>query len=331
MWYGVVTAEHAYLRSEPENEKKENKSGIEDEILSGWAVKVLEDNAASCKENDAESYVKVETHYGYQGYVKRGELRAVTEEELNSRQDPEKFFRIGIAEADLLDQPKVQGLPLELLVKNSVVELLEREVTEGWSLVRTAAGREGYIHTQNLRKREDTDGYLSAKTEEERSAYFQDWKAQILGGKSKNENAEEWYLGFGASEAEAEEILRERLAKSAEEFLGTQYRWGGKSSQGIDCSGLMFMSYLAQGILIYRDAQIVEGYPVKEIEKEQLKKGDLIFFPGHVAMYLGEGKYIHSTGFFKTPYVTVNSLREEDPDYRADLAEKITEYGSIFV
>lgn len=336
MWYGVVTAEHAYLRSEPENDKKENKSGIEDEILSGWAVKVPEDDVASSKEKDAESYVKVETHYGYQGYVKRGELRAVTEEELNSRQNPEKFFRIGIAEADLLDQPKVQGLPLELLQKNSVVELLEREAAEGWSLVRTAAGREGYIHTQNLRKREDTDGYLTAKTEEERSAYFRDWKAQVLRGKSRetsrfDEKAWEWYFDFGASETEAEEILRERLTKSAKEFLGTQYRWGGKSSQGIDCSGLMFMSYLAQGILIYRDAQIVEGYPVKKIEKEQLKKGDLIFFPGHVAMYLGDGKYIHSTGFIKTPYVTVNSLREEDPDYRADLGEKITEYGSIFV
>ena len=120
------------------------------------------------------------------------------------------------------------------------------------------------------------------------------------------------------------------MAESAKRFLGTQYRWGGKSSQGIDCSGLAFMSFLDNGLLIWRDAGIVEGYPIKSISSEALKKGDLIFFPGHVAMYLGEGRYIHSTGIYKTPYVTINSLNEEDEDYREDLAQKITGYGSVF-
>ena len=84
---------------------------------------------------------------------------------------------------------------------------------------------------------------------------------------------------------------------------------------------------LDQGILIYRDADIKEAYPVKRIPVEQLKKGDLLFFPGHVAMYLGEGKYIHATGYYQTPYVTINSLKKSDPDYRSDLAENITECG----
>ena len=61
-----------------------------------------------------------------------------------------------------------------------------------------------------------------------------------------------------------------------------------------------------------------------------LKKGDLIFFPGHVAIYLGDDKYIHSTGYTKTPCVTINSFRKEDPDFRADLVDKITECGSVF-
>lgn len=90
------------------------------------------------------------------------------------------------------------------------------------------------------------------------------------------------------------------------------------------------MSYLDQGILLYRDADIQEGYPVKVIPKEKLKKGDLLFFPGHVAMYLDEGRYIHATGYWKTPYVTINSLNESDPDYRADLAGKLRECGSVF-
>ena len=295
----VITSEHAWLRGQAEAEDGRNTSGIEDEVFAGWAVRILETGSQ-------KRYVKVETHYGYTGYVERSSLRCVTEEELRRRQDQARFFRVGISEADLLDQPKVQGLPQELLLKNSIVELLVGEVAEGWCKVRTAAGREGFLHTRNLKKRMDSDKYLLIKGEEKKN-YFQNRK------NDKEETA-----------------LREHLAASAMEYLGTQYRWGGKSSQGIDCSGLVFMSYLDQGILLYRDADIQEGYPVKVIPKEKLKKGDLLFFPGHVAMYLDEGRYIHATGYWKTPYVTINSLNESDPDYRADLAGKLRECGSVF-
>lgn len=144
--------------------------------------------------------------------------------------------------------------------------------------MRSASGKIGYIHTENLKKRRDSDEYLFQE-ETEKTNCFQNWK-NLYG---------------------EEEVLRKKLTDSAREFLGTQYRWGGKSSQGIDCSGLVFMSYLDHGILLYRDAQILTEYPVKEISREQLKKGDLLFFPGHVAMYLGAEKYIHATGYVKTP------------------------------
>ena len=298
----IVTTKRAYLRGSAENASGVNTSGIEDEIFAGWAVRILE-------EVQSNNWVKVETHYGYTGYVERRELREISEEELKRRQDSDRFYRIGISEADLLDQPKVQGLFLELLLKNSIVELLEKEIVEGWSRVRTASGKEGYLHTENLRKRMDTDGYLLLEEKDQKNSYFSAWKNPY----------------------DTEESLRKKITDSAREFLGTQYRWGGKSSQGIDCSGLVFMSYLAQGILLYRDAQIQDGYPVKKIKKEELKQGDLLFFPGHVAMYLGDGKYIHATGYVKTPYVTINSLNDTDPDYRKDLAEKITECGSVFI
>ena len=68
-----------------------------------------------------------------------------------------------------------------------------------------------------------------------------------------------------------EETFRERIKESALEYMGTQYRWGGKSSQGIDCSGLTFMSYLNSGLLIYRDASIREEFPVSPVKQEDLK------------------------------------------------------------
>ena len=126
------------------------------------------------------------------------------------------------------------------------------------------------------------------------------------------------------------EALRKRLCDTAKLYARTPYRWGGKSPLGIDCSGLVSMSYLLNGIVIYRDAKIVEGFPIHEIDRKDMKPGDLMYFPGHVAMYLGESKYIHSTGKAGSDGVAINSLDPKDPDYRPDLPEKLTAVGSYF-
>lgn len=126
---------------------------------------------------------------------------------------------------------------------------------------------------------------------------------------------------------ENEEVFRKRVVKTALSYLDTQYRWGGKSPLGIDCSGLCSISYLINGIIIYRDSQIKEGYSVKKIGRENMKPGDLIYYPGHITMYIGEDKYIHSTG--ASGGVVINSFNPEDLNYREDLAD-IKEIGSIF-
>lgn len=127
-----------------------------------------------------------------------------------------------------------------------------------------------------------------------------------------------------------EETLREALVEAAMRYQNTHYRWGGKSPRGIDCSGLCSMAYMLCGILIYRDANIREDFPLKEITLEQIKPGDLIFFPGHVAMYLGNGKFCHATAKAGSDGFIINSLNPEDPDYREDLHHKITQVGSYF-
>ena len=127
-----------------------------------------------------------------------------------------------------------------------------------------------------------------------------------------------------------EEELRRALVKAAELYIGTHYRWGGKSPMGIDCSGLVSMAYMLCGILIYRDAQIKEGFPIREIPFAEMRPGDLMFFPGHVAMYIGNNEYIHSTGRAGDDGVVVNSLDVRDRHFRADLPEKITAVGTFF-
>ncbi|MEK4386557.1 NlpC/P60 family protein [Solibacillus sp. FSL W7-1464] len=125
-----------------------------------------------------------------------------------------------------------------------------------------------------------------------------------------------------------EEIFRKQVVETAFRYMGTPYRWGGKTPLGIDCSGLVSMAYMLNGAFIYRDAKIEEGFPLRKIEAENLKPGDLIFFPGHVAMYIGNDEYIHSS--LGGNEVNVNSLNLQHENYREDLATTITEYGSIF-
>lgn len=124
--------------------------------------------------------------------------------------------------------------------------------------------------------------------------------------------------------------LRSAVLESALSYRGAHYRWGGKTPMGIDCSGLCAMAYLLNGVLIWRDAKLREGYPLHEIPTDAAKPADLLFFPGHVAMYLGDGRYLHSTARPGSDGVAVNSLRPEHADFRPDLAEKLTAAGSIF-
>jgi cell wall-associated NlpC family hydrolase len=82
----------------------------------------------------------------------------------------------------------------------------------------------------------------------------------------------------------------------AERLLSAPYLWGGKSSLGIDCSGLVQLSLQACGVPCPRDAYMQEHALGAAVPLEQLARGDLIFWKSHVAIARDAGSLVHANG-----------------------------------
>lgn len=91
------------------------------------------------------------------------------------------------------------------------------------------------------------------------------------------------------------------VVRKAISYLGTPYVLGGSSKSGIDCSGLTQRAYQAFGKSLPHSAAAQRSlYFDPNINTTNAQPGDLVFFPGHVAIYLGNGLIIHAPqpGYF---------------------------------
>ncbi|KAF0176287.1 MAG: C40 family peptidase [Hyphomonadaceae bacterium] len=82
----------------------------------------------------------------------------------------------------------------------------------------------------------------------------------------------------------------------AERFLGAPYLWGGKDSLGLDCSGLIQTAMASAGISAPRDTDMQEAFVGKPvtIDLGALKRGDLVFWKGHVGVMLDASRLLHA-------------------------------------
>jgi len=89
------------------------------------------------------------------------------------------------------------------------------------------------------------------------------------------------------------------IFKNIKKFINVKYKWGGKSFDGIDCSGLVQVFFNFNNKFCPRDAKDQIKHFKKKIKLKNIKKNDLIFWKGHVAVALSKNYLIHAYGPYK--------------------------------
>jgi len=91
----------------------------------------------------------------------------------------------------------------------------------------------------------------------------------------------------------------QNIFKNVKKFLNVKYKWGGKHFSGIDCSALIQLFFYFNNKYCPRDSIDQFKYFKKNVTLKNIKKNDLIFWKGHVALAISKKKLIHAYGPFK--------------------------------
>lgn len=226
---------------------------------------------------------EVVTPQPYRAWCTDQGLVEMSEEELEAYMAAPKVMFMQLY-GHIYTKPSFKSATLCDLVGGDIMRFAGRKGR--WTKVMLPSGKTGYVPSKELKEHK---GFISIA------------------------------MGEGNSETISPETT-EAIIAEAEKLVGVPYLWGGMSAKGVDCSGLVRISHIMNGILLPRNAsqQIKCG---DRVELDQLQRGDLVFFgtPAtdekpmrvtHVGIYLGDGRIIHSSH-----RVRINSLTPGEADY----------------
>jgi uncharacterized protein YgiM (DUF1202 family) len=190
-------------------------------------------------------------------------------------------------------EPTTESEVVTKLAKGTAV--LINSIKDGWYEI-SSVDYEGYVRGDYLDVLSLTYS-KSEKTERKEKAVTTSTGTIDI---RDDDGGEEVALTYSVPENYEISSERQKLLEYAYKYLGVGYKYGGASPEGFDCSGFTCYVFKNFGYKLNRSssAQINDG---TEISKSELVPGDLVFFSrggkavGHVGIYVGDGKFIHST------------------------------------
>ena len=211
-----------------------------------------------------------------------------------------------------------QGLTTQVLYGHKVKVF---ETKNGWAWMQTQDGYVGYTKKENLSKKTyvathkiiapRTFLYAEPNLKTKRSGYRSIGSLVRVVKTTKNNRTEYAILNTG------EAVIKSHLMKIreapkdyvrvAEGLVNAPYLWGGTTGFGVDCSGLVQLSLGVCNKKIPRDSDMQAEHG-KEIKKSEVRRGDLIFWTGHVAIMTNKKNVIHAN--IRTMNVAVEPLKQ---------------------
>ena len=295
----VVEFSTSYLRLKPDYE-----SPLETQELMGTVVEIV---------GEQSYWREVISPQPYKAWCTDQGLVEMTAEQLKAYEEAPKVMFNDLY-GHIYMEPSMDSQTICDLVGGDLLRLagvstydgkvLKRALKGKWVNVMLPSGRTGFVPSEQLKIH---DGFRSIA------------------------------IGEGSAESISPETT-EAIIAQAEKLLGVPYLWGGMSAKGVDCSGMVRIAHIMNGILLPRNAsqqvkcgdkvEIPRGEGQHGYDREEameavknLQRGDLVFFgtPAtdekpmritHVGIYLGDNKIIHSSH-----RVRINSLIPGDVDY----------------
>ncbi|MEM1654291.1 MAG: C40 family peptidase [Thermoplasmata archaeon] len=196
---------------------------------------------------------------------------------------------------DLRKKPDTKSERISQLIYGESFEIIEN--LGEFTLIKSEEGVLGYVKSTTIgegdkRKYKIKDRYRAKNKIFPFGSYLSDEDVEMYGIPNR----------YIVEIEKTSEILN--YAKKA---LGVPYLWGGTSDFGYDCSGLVQRLFkFSKNLVLPRNSKDQMKASKTVDDFSSAVKGDLIFFKGHVAIYMGRGKIIHANGTYSS--VTINNL-----------------------